>query len=255
MNDFYDPTKKIKGLLSETTTKLSNIMLESIQPINGLSAQIKDLYKPLLDESIFPICKVGIDNLIITPQMESSISSTVKSATSIIKGIANVKLGWDSITPCLKAIDTLQSKYSDLSIISDWDAEEDAELMSECQVELEDISIQQMMDVLTGEYDEQKLYEEPDFDTFKQKASEIDFISKPNEAGAKLTEVITESRQFKDNRKSKEIVRNTFLNGIIEACGESLYFIAFGLLLLFLQYAFEDVEIVQEFISILKDIL
>lgn len=254
MNDYYDPTKKIQSMLKQTTSSLKNPMLKNIRSISAYSSQLNSSFK-LLNEKILSNCKLNIDILRVSTNIEANISSVAISASSIITETPTIKIGVDSILPCLKAVETLHSKYSVSSKLNDWDFEKDSILMSECQIELEDISIQQMTDVLTGEYSEQKSYKDPNIIAFNQKASEIDINDKLDDVIVKLDELLIEARQFKNNVKSNETIKNTFLRIISDALSAEMIVLAFKLLLIFLGYTFTNIEIVHDFLMNLVDLL
>lgn len=247
----YDPTKNIEKMLSQFT-KLSD-QVNYFSCVNNLSLNLENITKSLIEKNVYFRDK-HLTERIITSRMTDSIDSLMKLTSSMTLNIPTIKVVLDSVQSCLKAIETIQAKYGDFSNISNWDVE-DVELMSDCQIELEDISIQQMADVISGEYDEQNPYEEPDLDVFSQKASEIDFVNNSEEAIKKLDEILFEVRQFKDNSKPNEIVRNTFMRNISDVLKAEMILIAFRLLLVFLDHAFADIEIVHDFLCKLIDLL
>lgn len=179
--------------------------------------------------------------------------STTTSDSYPLKSI--VKLGLEATCTKFEVTKSLKLKYSNTFNLENNNIEKDAELLSKCQINSESISIQQMMDVLTDEYDEQKTYEEPDIETFNQKASEIDITNKLDEAIIKLDDLLIEARHFKNNVKSNETVKNTFLRIICEALCAEMVVLAFKLLLIFLDYTFTNIEVIHDFLLNLLSLL
>lgn len=248
--------------------KIGNDLNKVLKSQVKLATDYSSVIKPM-QETLKNLSDLYTSNIVEISQSTQSILKTLNATTlsckeateSITKAISNINTRI-SIDPMLTTIklqsETLQSmytKYFDSSSFIETELHDDAKIISECQIDLEDISIQQMSDVLTGAYEDSIIYDEPDIDSFNKQANAIDIINNFENSTETLFALMDEARKFKNNHEANNTLSRIFLESVVSAVGEKLVSVAFWLIIIWILYNIQNLETVKEFISFLKEIV
>lgn len=209
----------------------------SLSIFDDMSELTRDAYN-----NISKAASDGIHKSISSIAMMSNIQNLLSASASI--AISNMPL-----------LDEFKDKYLELDNITLDEAINDFEKIAECQIDLENISLQQMSDIINGEYSEELTYPQIDIDEFNKKANQIDFLNRFEESLQKLDELLSEARNFKDNSEPNKTLKRIFLESIATAFGNKLVSFGISLIYFWILYNMVNNEILQQFFAIFKEFI